>query len=51
MSKWLQEEYGLDAVGVHILMGQTVKYDLGNIFDPAFTMVCKMPKRVLAQRS
>ena len=47
MSKWLQEEYGLDARGAHILMGQTVKYDLGNIFDPAFTMVCKMPKNVL----
>jgi hypothetical protein len=30
-------------------MGQTVEYDLGNIFDPAYTMVCKMPKRVLRQ--
>lgn len=47
MTKWLQEEYGLDAVGAQILMGQAVKYDLGNIFDPAFTMVCKMPKRWL----
>jgi hypothetical protein len=24
-----------------------VRYDLGNIFDPAYTMVCKMPKRLL----
>ncbi len=47
MVKWLQEGYGLDAFGANILMGQTVKYDLGNIFDPAFTMVCKMPKRWL----
>jgi acetamidase/formamidase len=47
MARWLQAEYGLDAVGAHILMGQAVKYDLGNIFDPAFTMVCKMPKNVL----
>ena len=47
MVKWLQEGYGLDAYGANILMGQTVKYDLGNIFDPAFTMVCKMPKRWL----
>jgi acetamidase/formamidase len=49
MSRWLQDDYGLDATGAHILMGQVVKYDLGNIFDPAYTMVCKMPKQVLAQ--
>lgn len=47
MVQWLQQDYGLDAVGAHILMGQTVKYELGNIFDPAYTMVCKMPKSVL----
>ena len=47
MSRWLQEDYGLDALGAHLLMGQAVKYDLGNIFDPAYTMVCKIPKRWL----
>jgi hypothetical protein len=25
-----------------------VEYDLGNVFDPAYTMVCKVPKLVLA---
>jgi amidase len=49
MLRWLQEEYGLDPVGASTLIGQTVQYDLGNIFDPAYTMVCKMPKRVLAR--
>jgi amidase len=47
MSRWLQSDYGFDATGAHILMGQVVQYDLGNIFDPAYTMVCKMPKRLL----
>ncbi len=47
MVKWLQTDYGLDAHGAQILMGQAVKYDLGNIYDPAYTMVCKMPKRWL----
>lgn len=47
MVKWLQGDYGLDAHGAQILMGQAVKYDLGNIYDPAYTMVCKMPKRWL----
>lgn len=49
MLRWLQEEYGLDPVGAGILLGQAVEYDLGNIFDPAYTMVCKLPKRVLVQ--
>lgn len=48
MLRWLQADYGLDAVGASILMGQAVEYELGNMFDPAYTMVCKMPKRVLA---
>jgi acetamidase/formamidase len=47
MIEWLRSDYGLDATGAHILLGQAVEYDLGNIFDPAFTMVCKVPKRVI----
>lgn len=47
MIEWLRLEYGLDPIGAHILLGQAVEYDLGNIFDPAYTMVCKVPKRVL----
>ncbi len=48
MLRWLQEDYGLDALGANILLGQGVEYDLGNVFDPAYTMVCKVPKRLLA---
>ncbi len=48
MISWLVDEYGMDSVGAQILMGQTVEYDLGNMYDPAYTMVCKMSKRVLA---
>ena len=47
MLRWLTEDYGLDAVGANILMGQCVEYDLGNMFDPAYTMVCKMRKALL----
>jgi amidase len=47
MLRWLQEDYGLDPLGANTLMGQCVEYDLGNIYDPAYTMVCKMPKRWL----
>jgi acetamidase/formamidase len=48
MLRWLEEEYGLDARSAGILLGQCVEYDLGNMYDPAYTMVCKVPKPVLA---
>jgi acetamidase/formamidase len=49
MLRWLTEGYGLDVDSASQLLGQCVRYDLGNMFDPAYTMVCKMPKRVLEQ--
>jgi len=47
MLRWLQEDYGLDALGANVMLGQCVEYDVGNVYDPAYTMVCKVPKRVL----
>lgn len=47
MLRWLQQDYGLDALGANLLLAQCVRYDLGNIFDPAYTMVCKVSKEVL----
>jgi len=48
MLRWLQDDYGLDATAAGILLGQCVRYDLGNIFDPAYTMVCKVSRQLLA---
>ncbi len=47
MVRWLQNDYQLDALSAGILMGQSVAYEVGNVFDPAYTMVCKMSKAVL----
>jgi acetamidase/formamidase len=49
MQRWLVEEYGLDAVGANILLGQCVEYEVGNVFDPAYTMICKMRKSILRE--
>lgn len=49
MLRWLQSDYGLDAYGANILLGQAVEYDIGNVFDPAYTMVCKVAKKHLAR--
>lgn len=47
MLRWLRDDYGLDAIAAGTLLGQCVEYDLGNIYDPAYTMVCKVAKRLL----
>jgi amidase len=47
MLRWLKEDYGLDATSASLLLGQCVRYDLGNVFDPAYTMACKVPKALL----
>ncbi len=44
--RWLGE-LGLEKRAAHILLGQTVEYDMGNVFDPAYTMVCKIKKSIL----
>lgn len=48
MVRWLRADFGLSASAAGLLMSQSVEYDLGNMYDPAYTMVCKMPKRVLS---
>ena len=46
MARWLVE-LGLEEKLAHILLGQCVEYDVGNVFDPAYTMVCKVSKSLL----
>jgi acetamidase/formamidase len=48
MRAWLMADYGLDDRAVGLLLGTCVTYDVGNIYDPAYTMVCKVPKLSLA---
>jgi acetamidase/formamidase len=49
MARWLEEAYGLDPIGAQTLMGMVVDYEVGNVFDPAYTMICKMPKQWLTR--
>jgi amidase len=42
MLDWLHTDYGLDAIAASHLMGQTVRYDIGNVYNPAYTVVCRM---------
>jgi amidase len=42
MLDWLEADFRLDVVAASHLMGQTVGYDIGNVFNPAYTVVCRM---------
>jgi acetamidase/formamidase len=47
MMRWLGEDYGLDARSASHLMGQVVRYDVGNVFNPAYTVACRIAKHWL----
>ena len=39
----------LEKQSAHILLGQCVEYEVGNVFDPAYTVICKIKKSILKQ--
>jgi amidase len=45
--KWMTEDYNLDYRAASTLLGQCIRYDVGNVFDPAYTMVAKIEKSLL----
>ncbi|MBX3143014.1 MAG: acetamidase/formamidase family protein [Trueperaceae bacterium] len=47
MVRWLRSSYGLSPEASSVLIGQTCSYELGNMFDPAFTMACIVEKGFL----
>ena len=47
MLHWLCDDLHLDELGAHILLGHCAEYDTGNVYDPAYTMVCKIGKKLL----
>ena len=49
MVRWLGE-LGLDVVAASHLLGQTVRYDIGNVYDPAYTVACRLDKKWLTER-
>jgi amidase len=40
MLRWLRSDFGLDAVTASVLIGQSADLEVGNMFDPAYTVVC-----------
>lgn len=47
MFNWLTDGYGLSPEAASHLMGQLVRYEIGNVYNPAYTVVCLIEKRWL----
>lgn len=50
MLNWLMADWGLSINAASQLMGQVVRYDVGNVYNPAYTMACCIPKKWLPPR-
>lgn len=48
MLLWLESDYGLDRISASHLLGMAVRYDIANVFNPAFSVACRIEKRWLA---
>lgn len=47
MLHWLGTRCGLDVAAASTILGQCVEYDIANVYDPAYTVICKIPKSIL----
>ncbi len=50
MLRWLGEDYGLDATEASHFLGQVVRYDIANVFNPAYS-VCVPNREASAGRA
>ena len=47
MLDWLMADYELDEVAASHIMGQCVRYDVANVFNPAYSVACRIAKDAL----
>jgi amidase len=48
MHRWLMTDFELDAEAASILLSHTIKYRVGSVVSPNYSIACCMPKTVLA---
>lgn len=47
LMRMLEQDHGLSHRASSALLGQCIEYDIGNVFDPAYTVVAKLPRSLL----
>ncbi|MGV8987257.1 MAG: acetamidase/formamidase family protein [Cypionkella sp.] len=49
MLDWLLEDYGLDHIAASHVMAMAVRYDVANVYNPAYSVACRLAKSALPQ--
>ncbi|RDJ23161.1 acetamidase [Bosea caraganae] len=49
MLRWIVEDLGVDAAEASHLLGQAVRYDVANVFNPAYCVACRLEKNAITQ--
>ena len=49
MIRWLTDDLGIDAIEASHLLGQMVRYDVANVFNPAYCVACRLPKNEITK--
>lgn len=47
MLEWLREDFALEAIATSHILGQCVRYDIANVFNPAYSVACRLSKQAL----
>ena len=47
MLDWLAQDFGLDAIAAGHVMAMSVRYDIANVYNPAYSVVCRIAKSAL----
>jgi amidase len=47
LMRWLDADYGLDYTASSTLLAQVMRYEIGNVFDPAYTVIAKIERKWL----
>ena len=50
MLDWLAADFGLDPVAASHLLGQCARFDVANVFNPAYSVACRLAKKDLPRR-
>ncbi len=48
MLVWLETDYGLGKIAASHFLGMNVRYDIGNVFNPAYSVACLIEKSALS---
>lgn len=47
MMSWLVTDFGLDLVEASHVLGQCVRYDIANVFNPAYSVACRLSRSAI----